>query len=951
MHTQYFSPQCSKSNCPFHLSCSRIGTRLDAPDFFELEKGIDFLFIGDAATREDMYNYSPFSGLEGELLQSSIKEITPDKSIAYTYLVRGWPVDQSSVPSYLQYQQLYTAPKHKLDSVKSKNLITHPDGYNAIAQCWEFLIQDIERLNPKNLVVLGNSVLAALFPRESRSITRLETETLYFHNVPTKFLSSPSAIVRNPSSADHWKKQLKFILTGERAKLDTAVAKTRLITDINEAIEYIEYLINFEGEVAVDTETRNLNKRYGNKLGTIQFATNGDEGVVIPYLHPETPFSPEEIKILDKHLYRLFSGEIPVKILHWICHNAKFENHILRNSVGTSILSAPIFDTQIGAFLLDENRVFRAADFKYGIYTLKQLAYDYLNYDGYNKDILSQRDEGNLFDLPLEQLAEYGSMDSWVTWRLKQALYNHPTMGAKVQNFAAELTNLMYNLYSPEIQLFTDIECNGSPVSRQHLRKLLSRTESPLLKHINSIEDSLQEDPHAQRANDLLLDQNSPPGMKIMPLGKKPWIFDFSKKGHPQKLFFEVKGLTPIKYGKSGAGSVDNEWQTANEHDNLVKLYSEWSLMRKMYDSFAKQIYEYVDPTRDHVDCNTDSRLRPNFLLSSVVTGRVACRNPNLQAIPRAENDAKKSIKNIFQALPDHGMVQLDFKANEIRWVGLLAQDHTLAANIRKGKEALDEYRKNPTPEQLHKAELLGDIHRQNAAQMFDTPIDDVTKIQRQAAKSLIFGILYDSSEWAIAQKLDKTEDEVKILFSQFYNKFTSVAAWKREMKVFAQKYGYVQAPQGRRRRFPIFDFYRVNGIYMPHLVPRDQRSAINESLRQASNAPVQGIASDAAMIGAFLFANYIRENKKPWIIQNAVHDSCIFQVPLDELEEALKAAEKCFADDLMDYMNKVFDINFILPLECEFEIGLKWGELEKWNFSGPELATIKEKLEVNRSQ
>jgi hypothetical protein len=46
-----------------------------------------------------------------------------------------------------------------------------------------------------------------------------------------------------------------------------------------------------------------------------------------------------------------------------------------------------------------------------------------------------------------------------------------------------------------------------------------------------------------------------------------------------------------------------------------------------------------------------------------------------------------------------------------------------------------------------------------------------------------------------------------------------------------------------------------------------------------------------------------------------------------------------------MEYMVDKFKINFNLPLEVDFEIGLKWGDMIKWNFSKVELEEIKRKL------
>jgi DNA polymerase-1 len=317
-----------------------------------------------------------------------------------------------------------------------------------------------------------------------------------------------------------------------------------------------------------------------------------------------------------------------------------------------------------------------------------------------------------------------------------------------------------------------------------------------------------------------------------------------------------------------------------------------------------------------------------------------------MQAIPRSETEAKKAVKNIFYAPPGKVMVQLDYKANEMRWVTILAKDKVMAEAFIKGKQALDDYRLAPTEEKLKLATLFGDIHSQNASKAFKVPIHDVNKDLRQKAKGISFGVLYDSSEQAISEQYGIPYLDVVEMFKNFYAEHTGIYNWKLKMKDMAKRYGYVETPHGRRRRFPIFDLYRnEHGYFQEDLVPKDQISKIKEALRQSSNAPVQGIASDASYIGSYFLEENIRKNKRDWEIVNAVHDSCVFLVPFEELDESLSIAEKCFEEDLMDYMNAVFDIDFITPLETEFEIGTKWGELTKWNFSRPELDIIKQNI------
>jgi DNA polymerase-1 len=904
------------------------------------------MIVGDHAGVQDYLAKLPFHGPEGRLLEEALGSSVSSLSIAYSSAVRGWPVIEETLPVKYQNTSIFGASAFDLERARTASLSSHPSFAVILKECFPFLEQDIARTNPKKIVALGTTVVNALFPYEKgSSLSSLQMKNLTYKGIPVITLSAPTSVLRNPSSKDGWIKQFRESVLGVKEHVTKNQGNTVLLTNYQQTSEYLDYLINYSGDVAVDTETTNLNKRYGNKLLTVQFATKGDEGVVIPFYHSETPFSPVELEELKVKFRTLLAGS--VKIHNWVCHNAKFENSIFRQTFDTPIRSAPIFDTQIGAFLLDENRGTRYGEFKYSPYSLKQLSLDYNKFDGYDKGALKAREEGSMADLSLAELAAYGAMDAYQTLLLKQ----NQIVEAKRQKYAKQLIDLMSYLYNPIIELFSEIEWNGSPVNADYLKFLYRKEESPIRKAIKTIEEGIKKDPKVKNANQKLLHRQAfgntnENKTSVKPLFQDPWIFSFAKKNHPQTLFFEVLGLPVGRRADGGTFSVDDEWQQKHKSHPLVAQFSDWVLYRKMEDSFVSKMYERIDPTGPHLDTKVDAKLRPDFFIASVVTGRIACKNPNLQACPRAENEAKKAVKDIFQAMPGYVMVQFDFKANEMRWVGIVAQDKAMGDNFHSGYQANLDFRANPTEDNKKKAEIYGDVHRQNASKAFGIHIEKVTKDQRQKAKGCSFGVLYDSSVKSVAELYGMELEQCQEMFDTFYRTHPNILAWKNTMKRSAQERGYVETPHGRRRRFPIFDLFRDKyGRFNRDLLPRDFRSSVEDALRQSSNAPIQGIASDAAMIGAYLFLQEIRKNNKPWFIQNAVHDSMVFQCPLEDLEEAMLTAEKSLTTQAMEYMQLAWNINFNLPIEVDGEAGLKWGEMEKWDGTLQNLTELKTKL------
>ena len=930
-------PKCNNTGCHLNKSCNRTATKIERSVYHTSDNPVDVMFISDCPTSKEVVSPIAFLGPEKSLIHEVVSQVCPDTvTLAYTYLVRGWPCDTSTSKYYDPRIDVKRLSAKDISWVRSVSLSTYPKKQEIINTCSNYLLQDIQTLRPKLLILMGNTVKDFFFPNERKTLLQLQNCYRDYQGISTRFINNYDMVIKNPSSKKSWQRQLAACLTGKINIPETELnSPIYVIKTVNEAIEYIDALKHSPNDVSFDVETHNLNKKYGNTLLTLQFSETNNSATVIPYNHKESPFLPEEIDIIKKHLYDLFKN--PYRIKSWIGHNLKFECNILSSIIGTPLASAPMFDTMAGAFLLDENRHERQAEFKYGTNSLKQLALDYLNFDGYDKNILNLRAEGSLFDLSLNELAQYGGMDTIVTRRLYYAELDD----ARSQNYISQFLNLMYYHYTPLILMFSNIEQNGFFVNKQNLRNL-NRKGSLILSAIDEISKGLKDLPEAIRANDILLKKDN---QKLSMLGKTPWFFDFAKKGHAQVLFFDVCRLKPSKIGKSGAYSVDKKWQKQNENHSIVKTYIEWSAMNHLYDSFVTKLYARVDPQKDDLDSNKDCCIRPNFNLIGTVTGRASCDSPNLQQIPRADTPAKKAIKDIFNALPGHYLVQLDYRANEVRWVGILAQDENLATAILKGKEILDEYRINPNEELLKKADLYCDVHKQTASMVFNKPIEEVTKDERQTSKAVIFALLYGSSAKAIAETMGTTVEIVESWFTRFYSRFPKIEIWKNSIEEMVKQYGYVETANGRRRRLPIFNLFRERGYFYEHLVPQEYRGVIGDALRQSVNSPIQGIASDYGMCGASLFSKYIRESNKPWKICNAVHDSCVFQVPYEQLDDALEQAEYYFTAGVTEYMTDVFDINFNLPLEVDFEIGLSWGSLYKWNFSKPELEVIKNKL------
>jgi hypothetical protein len=465
----------------------------------------------------------------------------------------------------------------------------------------------------------------------------------------------------------------------------------------------------------------------------------------------------------------------------------------------------------------------------------------------------------------------------------------------------------------------------------------------------------------------------------------------------------EGKEAKPVPVGK-----LDKAFQERYIDIDEVALLNEHSGLKKLKTSYVKSIYEFLDP-RNGREGSKDTRVRPSFWVTTTDTGRSSCTNPNLQQVPRADNWSKKEIKNMFAAEPGCALIQLDFMTSEVRWWGILAQCPALTKAFANGKKAREDYHKlneefvakypklryevvaaasemldesfemkgkegldklrGKFPTKVLKlayklmkknsaffdmvkvkvwAGVAGDLHKNTASQMYDVPLLEVTKEQRNDTKAIVFGTMFGRGPKAIAQQLKIADiNDVIERISNFFAQFPDAEAWMFDSEKLGEQNGFVESPIGRRRRLLTFQMgFGDDG-------------EIARAKRIARNAPIQGISSDGAFLGAAMFSEWLIEtgkwhihpDKSCWLLQDVVHDSLVLQVPIEDVPEALRSVEPFFSTKLMERMTDIWDVNFCIPLEVDFEIGLKWGDLKPWDGTQLHLDYLMNQLRAQNSE
>lgn len=299
-------------------------------------------------------------------------------------------------------------------------------------------------------------------------------------------------------------------------------------------------------------------------------------------------------------------------------------------------------------------------------------------------------------------------------------------------------------------------------------------------------------------------------------------------------------------FGRLGVELSDTSEATltkAGDHPAIKKLLE--------YRSHEKTLSAFGEHLLAMINAQT-GRLHPNFQQYGADTGRFSCTDPNVQQIP-----ATSDFRACFVAAEGYKLVTCDYSQAELRILAELSGDVAFVEAFQGG----------------------GDLHAITASQMFQVDLDQVTKTQRSAAKSINFGLAYGRGPGSLALQLGVSSDEAKALIEKYFQAYTGIQQWLDKAARDAVRKGYSDTPLGRRR------FYDV-----PNRDDPEYRSKIGSIERQGKNTPIQGSNADMTKI-ALVYLRTALQGFDARVV-NTVHDEIVVEVRADQAEAVKEIVE-----------------------------------------------------------
>ena len=110
----------------------------------------------------------------------------------------------------------------------------------------------------------------------------------------------------------------------------------------------------------------------------------------------------------------------------------------------------------------------------------------------------------------------------------------------------------------------------------------------------------------------------------------------------------------------------------------------------------------------------------------------------------------------------------------------------------KKAKEFMKKYPKTVAFRIKQHAKVASDIHNKD--------IKDVTKEERSAAKSVIFGIVYGISGFGLGENLHISKNDADKFIKKYYELYPEVKTYMDSEINFARENGFIETKYGRKR-------------------------------------------------------------------------------------------------------------------------------------------------------
>jgi len=436
-----------------------------------------------------------------------------------------------------------------------------------------------------------------------------------------------------------------------------------------------------------------------------------------------------------------------------------------------------------------------------------------------------------------------------------------------ITNYAcedADFTLRLHTLFAPRLK-------------REGVEKLYEDVERPLVLVLEAMERK-----GIAIDVELLGDLSKSAGKELEKLTKR--IYEAAGEefniGSPQqlgKILFDKMqvqkiGGTKVKKTKTGY-STDVDALELLKGVPIADFMLDYRQLSKLKNTYLDVLPTLVHPT--------DGRVHTSFNQAVAATGRLSSTDPNLQNIPIRTEFGRKIRGAFVPGDNKHLLLSADYSQVELRVLAHLSGDPALIETFRRDE----------------------DVHATTASRIFGVPLDQVTKTQRNQAKTINFGVIYGMGPQRLARENGVSLAEAKKFIEDYFAQYPGIRAYTESQVEQARAKGFVTTLLGRKRPLPEMHSanmgLRVNAEHM------------------AVNTPIQGTAADLIKVAMVRLHEKLPAKGFKTAMLLQVHDELVFEAPKGELEDVTKLIRK--------EMEGAMELK--VPLKVDVGAGKSWLE------------------------
>ncbi|WP_417746366.1 DNA polymerase I [Rosistilla oblonga] len=460
--------------------------------------------------------------------------------------------------------------------------------------------------------------------RLSELFMELEFETFGKRMLGKSFSvgATKAKVVREKREAEI-QQQLFFDEPVDEKTIHNSPHEYHTITTAAERADLVEKLMG-QKRICFDTETTGLNPREAEPLG-LAFAIAPNQAYYV--VCGESAEATNEVL---EQFRPVFENEAIEKV----GHNLKYDISLLKWQ-GIEVRGA-LFDTMLAHSM-------KEPEMRHGLDYLAKL---YLGYTPIpTSDLIGPKgkDQKNMRDVPLEQLAQYACEDADVTWRVNEVLRDDIEKRG--------VSQVCYEVECPLIPVLVDMEFEGIRLDVDSL--------AVYSKHLEGEIADLTARIHSAAGREFNID--SPKQLGVV-------------------LFEELQ--IDDKPKKTATG------QYSTRESELLRLSGRHEIVQDILDyrSAVKLKSTYVDQLPAAVNPKT-GRLHTHYSQTWTATGRMQSNDPNLQTIPIRKARGKEIRAAFVPRNDDYLILSADYSQIELRIMAELSQDAGMIEAFTSGED------------------------------------------------------------------------------------------------------------------------------------------------------------------------------------------------------------------------------------------------------------------------